>query len=155
MTPPLWPHPSPRGSYIISIEYLHHLRMLPQLFWPKGFWKDFKKIPISKIPMLKFDTPPPFVATLYSQGLWFEQTWNYLTWVHRNLKLFWPTSFSEDLKKNQITSTNFQKVLIISFWKRTWPLILPNLNPISPIIFCDNFWYISSLHSLKKRNICN
>lgn len=111
MTPPLWPHPSPRGSYIISIEYLHHLRMLPQLFWPKGFWKDFKKIPISKIPMLKFDTPPPFVATLYSQGLWFEQTWNYLTWVHRNLKLFWPTSFSEDLKKKPNHINKFSKGL--------------------------------------------
>lgn len=125
-------------------------------FLTKGFLKGFLKNSYIKNSYVKIrHPPPPFVATLYSQGLWFEQTWNYLTWVHRNLKLFWPTSFSEDLKKNQITSTNFQKVLIISFWKRTWPLILPNLNPISPIIFCDNFWYISSLHSLKKRNICN
>ena len=59
----------------------------------------------------------------------FEQTWISFFVTSRN-------SWEEDFKT---LSMYFPYFVFISPWKRVWPFIWTNLNPLHPRMFCANF----------------
>ena len=67
--------------------------------------------------------------------------WTNLNSIHQRMHCAkfgwnWPSCSGEDF---QISSMYFRYFVMISLWKRAWPFIWTNLNPLFPRMLCSKF----------------